>query len=91
MAGPINLSPDGNDHAATGAAPAASAPSRWPGAGPTSSPASTDVIGTFVSMRGGHEYPALIRKTDPKPIRIFLEDGSTDAWNPLFGSWYDAN
>ncbi len=48
-------------------------------------------IGTFVSMRGGQEYPALIRKTDPKPIRIFLEDGSTDAWNPLFGSWYDAN
>jgi sugar lactone lactonase YvrE len=42
-------------------------------------------------MRGGHEYPALIRKTDPQPIRIFLEDGSTDAWNPLFGSWFDAN
>ena len=49
------------------------------------------VIGTYVSMRGGHEYPALIRKTEPLPIRIFLEDGSTDAWNPLFGSWYDAN
>jgi sugar lactone lactonase YvrE len=42
-------------------------------------------------MRGGNEYPALIRKTDPKPIRIFLEDGSADAWNPLFGSWFDAN
>jgi gluconolactonase len=49
------------------------------------------VIGTFVSMRGGHEYPALIRKTEPKPIRIFLEDGSADAWNPLFGSWFEAN
>ncbi|HEY1793312.1 MAG TPA: alpha/beta hydrolase-fold protein [Opitutaceae bacterium] len=49
------------------------------------------VIGTFVSMRGGNDYPALIRKTEPKPIRIFLEDGSTDAWNPLFGSWYEAN
>lgn len=48
-------------------------------------------IGTFVSMRGGHEYPAIIRKTEPKPLRIFLEDGSTDAWNPLFGTWYDAN
>jgi gluconolactonase len=42
-------------------------------------------------MRGGNDYPALIRKTDPKPIRIFLEDGSEDAWNPLFGSWFDAN
>ena len=49
------------------------------------------VVGTFVSMRGGNDYPALIRKTEPKPIRIFLEDGSTDAWNLLFGSWYDAN
>lgn len=48
-------------------------------------------IGTFVSMRGGHEYPALIRKVEPKPIRVFLEDGSADAWNPLFGSWYEAN
>ncbi len=49
------------------------------------------IIGTFVSMRGGHDYPAIIRKTEPKPIRIFLEDGSTDAWNPLFGSWFMAN
>ena len=49
------------------------------------------MIGTFVSMRGGHDYPALIRKTEPKPIRIFLEDGSTDSWNPLFGSWFTAN
>jgi len=49
------------------------------------------MIGTFVSMRGGHEYPALIRKTDPKPLRVFLEDGTKDAWNPLFGSWFTAN
>ncbi len=47
--------------------------------------------GTFVSMRGGHEYPALIRKTEPKPIRVFLEDGTEDVWNGLFGSWYEAN
>jgi gluconolactonase len=48
-------------------------------------------IGTYVSMRGGNEYPALIRKTEPKQIRIFLEDGNKDAWNLLFGSWFDAN
>ena len=47
------------------------------------------MIGTSAHARR-HEYPALIRKTEPKPMRIFLEDGSTDAWNPLFGSWYDA-
>lgn len=48
-------------------------------------------IGTYVPMRGGNEYPALIRKTEPKPIRIFLQDGARDTWNPLFGSWFDAN
>lgn len=47
--------------------------------------------GTFVPMRGGHELQALVRKTEPKPLRIFLEDGYDDAWNPLFGSWYEAN
>lgn len=47
--------------------------------------------GTFVPMRGGEELQVLVRKTEPKPIRIFLEDGYDDAWNPLFGSWYEAN
>lgn len=48
-------------------------------------------VGTYVSMRGGNEYQAVIRKTEPKPLRIFLQDGVYDAWNPLFGDWYEAN
>ncbi|MDP4272327.1 MAG: alpha/beta hydrolase-fold protein [Bacteroidota bacterium] len=48
-------------------------------------------VGTYVAMRGGNEYPALIRKTEPKPIRIFLQDGMNDVWNPLFGHWYESN
>ena len=48
-------------------------------------------IGTFIAMRGGEEYPTYIRKTEPKPLRVFLEDGYSDAWNPLFGSWFMAN
>ena len=48
-------------------------------------------VGTFVSMRGGHTIPALIRKTEPKPLRIFLHDGEFDAWNPLFGDWFEYN
>lgn len=48
-------------------------------------------VGTYVAMRGANNYPALIRKTEPKPIRIFLQDGSNDAWNPLFGSWWEQN
>ena len=48
-------------------------------------------VGTFVSMRGGHTIPALIRKTEPKPLRIYLHDGEFDAWNPLFGDWFEYN
>ena len=48
-------------------------------------------VGTFVSMRGGHQLPAIIRKTEPRRLRIFLQDGKNDAWNPLFGSWWEYN
>ena len=53
--------------------------------------ASSCSVGTFVAMRGGDGYPALVRKTEPKPLRIFLHDGRNDAWNPLFGHWFDYN
>ncbi len=47
-------------------------------------------VGTFVSLRGGNEYPTLIRKYEPRPIRVFLEDGSND--NNLYaGGWWEAN
>ena len=48
-------------------------------------------VGTYVAMRGGNDYPAYIRKCEPKPIRIFLQDGMKDAWNPLFGEWWEQN
>jgi len=35
-------------------------------------------IGSFTNIRGGHEYPNIIRKADAKPIRVFLEDGLND-------------
>ena len=87
----IRLSPSGNDHAVTGGSTGGIGSFTLAWQRPDQFARVYSVIGTFVSMRGGHEYPALIRKTEPKPLRIFLEDGSTDAWNPLFGSWYDAN
>ncbi|MGB0063104.1 MAG: alpha/beta hydrolase-fold protein [Terracidiphilus sp.] len=56
------------------------------------------LIGTYVSMKGADELPALIRKTEPKPIRIFMQDGSHDhisAAEPygthFSGSWPVAN
>ena len=47
--------------------------------------------GTFVPMRGGQNIQAVVRKHEPRPIRVFLQDGFSDSWNPLFGSWYEAN
>lgn len=31
-------------------------------------------VGTFTGLRGGDSYAVLIRKTEPKPIRVFLQD-----------------
>lgn len=47
-------------------------------------------IGSFTNIRGGYVYPSLIRKTEHKPIRVFLQDGSNDLDNP-FGNWPLAN
>lgn len=43
-------------------------------------------IGSFTNLRGGNVYPSLIRKTEPKPLRIYLADTSGDLDNP-FGNW----
>jgi gluconolactonase len=47
-------------------------------------------IGTYVAMKGADGFPALIRKTEPKPIRIFLQDGKNDHLVPAepFGTFY---
>jgi enterochelin esterase family protein len=47
-------------------------------------------IGSFTNIRGGDIYPAVIRKTEPKLIRVYLEDASGDLDN-LHGSWPLAN
>lgn len=47
-------------------------------------------IGSFVHLAGGHDYPALIRKTERKPLRVYLEDTSGDNDNP-YGNWPIAN
>ena len=47
-------------------------------------------VGSFTNIRGGHIYPSWIRKTEKKPIRVFLQDGENDLDN-LHGSWPLAN
>src|SRR5208282_2735417 len=47
-------------------------------------------IGSFADLRGGDIYPELIRKTEPKPIRVFLQDGNHDL-NNFAGDWWLSN
>jgi enterochelin esterase-like enzyme len=47
-------------------------------------------VGSFVDIRGGDHYPAMIRKSEPKPIRVFLQGGEGDLDNQ-FGHWPLAN
>jgi len=47
-------------------------------------------VGTYVGIHGGNIYPTLVRKTEPKPLRIFLQDGSNDL-NVNRGDWWMAN
>ena len=47
-------------------------------------------IGSFTNIRGGHVYPALIRKSEKRDIRVYLQDGENDLDNQ-FGNWWLSN
>jgi enterochelin esterase family protein len=47
-------------------------------------------IGSFVDIRGGHAWPSLIRRTPPKPLRVWLQDGDADL-DIVYGHWFNAN
>jgi sugar lactone lactonase YvrE/enterochelin esterase-like enzyme len=47
-------------------------------------------IGTYVGLRGADELSTLVRKTEPKPLRVFLQDGDHDL-NIYAGDWFVAN
>ncbi len=50
-------------------------------------------IGTFVGMRGGERLYVQVRKTEPKPIRVFMQDGAYDQWpgGQQMGDWWMSN
>jgi len=47
-------------------------------------------VGSFTNIQGGDVLAGRIRKTEKKPLRIFLQDGAGDLDN-LHGSWPLAN
>ncbi len=46
--------------------------------------------GSYTNIKGGHNYPWLIRSTPRKPIKVFLQSGENDC-GTLFGDWPLAN
>jgi enterochelin esterase family protein len=48
------------------------------------------LCGSFTNIKGGHNYPWLIRNTERKPIRVFMQSGENDI-DGLFGNWPLAN
>ncbi|QOY88607.1 SMP-30/gluconolactonase/LRE family protein [Paludibaculum fermentans] len=47
-------------------------------------------IGSYTNLRGGNIYPSWVRKTEPKPLRVFLQDGDHDL-NIFVGNWWIGN
>ena len=47
-------------------------------------------IGSFTNIRGGHVYPALIRKSEKRDIRVYLENVDKDLDN-THGNWWLSN
>ena len=48
------------------------------------------IVGSYTAMRGGHTLAPLIRLTEPKPLRVFLESGAAD-FKMFCGDWWTAN
>ena len=86
----IKLSKEGNDRAIAGASSGAICAFTAAWERPDAFQRVFSAIGTYVGLRGGQNYSTLIRKYEPKPIRIFLEDGSKDQ-NIYGGDWWMAN
>jgi enterochelin esterase-like enzyme/sugar lactone lactonase YvrE len=47
-------------------------------------------VGSFTHLQGAHNLAPLIRKIEPKPIRVFLQDGANDQ-DIYAGSWFLGN
>lgn len=86
----IKLSKNGNDRAIAGSSSGAICAFTVAWERPDAFQRVFSTVGTYVGLRGGHHYSTLIRKYEPKPIRIYLQDGSNDL-NNFGGDWWIAN
>jgi gluconolactonase len=87
---PLQFSTNGNDRAIGGSSSGAICAFTAAWERPAAFSRVFSAIGTYVGLRGGDRYPTLIRKFEPKPIRVFLQDGANDN-NSYAGDWWMAN
>ena len=87
---PIRLSASGNDRAIGGQSSGAICAFTAAWERPDAFARVFSAIGTYVGLRGGDRYATLLRKYEPRPIRIFLQDGANDL-NIYAGDWWMAN
>src|SRR5262249_34886108 len=84
-----NISSDPNDRAIAGASSGAICAFTVAWHRPDQFRKVISTIGSFTNIRGGHVYPDLIRESEPKPIRVFLQDGLNDNRGRRRGGEYD--
>lgn len=85
-----NISKDPNDRSIGGASSGAICAFNTAWERPDQFRRVLSTIGTYVGLRGADEFATLIRKTEPKPLRVFLQDGTKDL-NIYAGDWWMAN
>jgi len=86
----IHLSKNGNDRAIGGSSSGAVCAFTVAWERPAEFSKVFSSIGTYTGLRGADRYPILVRKFEPRPIKIFLQDGSNDL-NIYAGDWWMAN
>jgi enterochelin esterase-like enzyme/sugar lactone lactonase YvrE len=86
----LNLSGDGNDRSIAGTSSGGICAFTAAWERPDAFRRVFSNVGSFGAHRGGYVYPILVRKFEPKPIRVFLQDGSNDL-KFAYGDWWLAN
>lgn len=78
LAKDYNLSPNPEDRAIAGASSGAICAFTVAWHRPDQFRKVISTIGSFTNIMGGHAYPGIIRASEPRPIRVFLQDGAND-------------
>ncbi|HTM49040.1 MAG TPA: SMP-30/gluconolactonase/LRE family protein [Bryobacteraceae bacterium] len=85
-----NLSKDPNDRGVAGSSSGGIAAFTVAWTHPEAFRRVISFVGSYTNLRGGEIYSSHIRKTEPKPLRVFLQDGRNDQ-NIYSGNWFIAN